>query len=79
MSVICETGIKIFVILYCGRDSDPLTDLRDLKYMEMASSSRTIKPESLPPTEQAAMFHAYRVHFQLQEWKHSWKVPWTKR
>ena len=65
ISVICETGVKIFVILYCGRDSDPLTDLRDLKYMEMASSSRTIKPESLPPTEQAAMFHAYRVHFQL--------------
>ena len=40
----------MFVILYCGKDSDSLTDLIHLKCMKMASSSRTIKPESLPPT-----------------------------
>ena len=40
----------MFVILYCGKDSDSLTDLIYLKYMKMASSSRTIKIESLPPT-----------------------------
>ena len=40
----------MFVILYCGKDSDSLTDLIYLKCMKMASSSRTIKPESLPPT-----------------------------
>ena len=40
----------MFVILYCRKDSDSLTDLIYLKCMKMASSSRTIKPESLPPT-----------------------------
>ena len=40
----------MFVILYCGKDSDSLTDLIYLKCMKMASSSRTIKPECLPPT-----------------------------
>ena len=34
----------------------------------MASSSRTIKSDSFPPTEGAAMLHAYLVYFQFQEW-----------
>ena len=34
----------------------------------MASSAANVKPESLPPTEQAAMFHIYRVYFQRREW-----------
>ena len=34
----------------------------------MASYSRTAKPESLPPTDRAAMFNAYCVYFQLQKW-----------
>ena len=40
----------MFVVLYCGKDSNLLTDLLYLKYMKMASSSKTINPESLPPT-----------------------------
>ena len=40
---IWETGVIIFVVFYCGKDSDSLTDLRYLKHMEMDSSSRTIK------------------------------------
>ena len=47
-----ETGIRIFLMLYCRKDSDSLTDLRYLKYMKMASSSRTIN---------------LRVYLQLQE------------
>ena len=50
-------------MIYCGKDSDSLTDLRYLKYRKMASSSRTLKPESLPLTERAAMCHAYQVYF----------------
>ena len=45
-----ETGIRIFVMLYCRKDSDSLTYLRYLKYIKIASSLRTIKPESLPST-----------------------------
>ena len=44
----------MFVILYCGKVSDSLTDLIYLKYMKIASSSRTIKPESLPPTSRVS-------------------------
>ena len=36
--------------------------------MKMSSSAANVKPESFPRTEQAAMFHIYRVYFQLHEW-----------
>ena len=42
----------MFVMLYCGKDSDSLTDLIYLKYMKMTPSSKTLKPESFPPTSQ---------------------------
>ena len=45
-----------------------ITYLRYMKYLKMVSSAANMKPESFPPTEQAAMFHIYRVYFQLQEW-----------
>ena len=47
---ICQTGVRMFVILYSGKDSDSLTDLIYLKYMKTTPSSKTLKPESLPPT-----------------------------
>ena len=47
--IICETGIIIFAMVYFGNDPDSSTYLRYLMYMKMDSSSRTIKPESLPP------------------------------
>ena len=34
----------------------------------MASGSTSVKPESLPPSERAAYFHALRVYLQVQEW-----------
>ena len=37
--------------------------------MKMVSSAANVKPESLPPTEQTAMFHIHRVHNQLHGWK----------
>ena len=63
-----EDGRKIFAMLYGGKNSSSLTCLRYIKYMKKASSAANAKPESLPPTEQAAMFHVYRVYFQLHEW-----------
>ena len=55
-------------MLYCGKNSDSLTDPAHLKYIKMALFSRTIISELLTPTEGAPMFHAYQVYFQLQEW-----------
>ena len=34
----------------------------------MTSSAANVKPKSLPPAEKAAMFHIYRVCFQLDKW-----------
>ena len=63
LEAICETGIRMFVLLYCGKDSDSLADLRYLKYMKMALSSRTTKPESLRPTE-LCIFHRKYPRFE---------------
>ena len=65
---VCEGERKIFVMFYGGKSSDSLTYLRYINYVKMASFAANVKPESLPPTEQAAMFHIYRVYFQLYEW-----------
>ena len=65
---VCEAQRKIFVMLYGGKNFDSLTYLRYINYMKMVSSAANVKPESLPPTEQATMFHIYRVYYQLHEW-----------
>ena len=63
---VCEAGRKMFVMLYGGKNS--LTYLKYIKHMKMASSAANVKPDSLLPIEQAAIFHIYRVYFQLHEW-----------
>lgn len=37
--------------------------------MESVSTSMRLLPENLPPTERAVVFHAYRVHLQVAQWK----------
>jgi len=37
--------------------------------MEMAVANKTIKIESLPPSEGAARQHSYRVYQQVMDWK----------
>ena len=68
---VCEAERKIFVMLYGGKNSDSLTYLRYIKYTKMPLSAANVKPESLPVTEQAAMFHIYGVYFQLHELEHT--------
>ena len=34
-----------------------------------ASSTVQLRPERLPPTENATKFHVYRVHLQVIQWK----------
>ena len=76
---VCGAGRKIFVMLYGGKNSDSLSYLRYLIYMKRASSAANVKCESLPPTEQAAMFHIYRVYLNSMNGTHSWKVLWTQK
>ena len=45
---------RIFVLLYGGKDTDNLSSIDYAKYMKMASTTPSITPEKLPPTERAA-------------------------
>ena len=56
-----EAGAKLFLMLYGGKSSDSLADLRYAKYMKIVSESVT-----LPPTASAAALHAYRAFYQIQ-------------
>jgi hypothetical protein len=52
-------GIKLFIKMYQGKEGDTLNGLRYVRYMNaLASSERSIRPETLPPTESAARFHS---------------------
>ena len=66
-------------MLYGGKNSDSLTYLRYVKYMKMASFSVNVKPESLPPTEQAGMFNIYYYTFNSMNGTNSWKVFSTQK
>ncbi len=67
---ISEAGVRLFVILFSGKQDDSLNYLRYVKFLEMASSSKAIDPQKLPPTERAAHFHGLRgVHLQVVLWK----------
>ena len=54
-------GLRRYVFLYGGKDTDNLPSLCFEKYMKMASTTSSVKPEKLPPTERAAYFHSFRI------------------
>ena len=69
--LISHAGIQIFSILYSGKVADDLAKLRYNQYMNMISKSKSkskLKPECLPPTNNTADFHSYRVYLQVREW-----------
>ena len=43
--------------------------MRYSKYREIAATKDEIKTESLPPSENAAHQHSYRIHLQVMDWK----------
>lgn len=64
-----ESGLSLLAIIYNGQPNDNLTRLCYLSYMNKAATSTfQFRPECLPPTENAAKFHIFRVHFQLIQW-----------
>ena len=64
-----EVGVRLFVIVFGGKQSDSLNTLRYAKYMEMVASAKNIDPQKLPPTARAAYYHSLRVHLQVILWK----------
>ena len=44
------------MLLHGGKDTDNLSSLRYAKYIKMASTTLSLKPKKLPPTNIAAFF-----------------------
>jgi hypothetical protein len=60
---VAQAGLKLFVSKYGGKDNNTLSNLRYTSYMNLLATSKSqVKPERLPPTENAAENHSYRVH-----------------
>ena len=58
------------VCLYTGAVGDTLDKLRLLRFhQKVATSTRFVQPENLPPTPSAAKYHSLRVYLQAQIWK----------
>ena len=65
----CENAI---VCLYGGKPGQTLDQLRYQRYLEkLACKSKSIQPQSLPPTSSAVKYHSLRVYLQIREWKDS--------
>ena len=59
--------LRIFLFLFSGKDTNNLSSLRYAKYMKMASTTPSVKPEKLSPTDRTTYFHSLRVYYQVQE------------
>ena len=52
-----------------NRTKDVMLDAARLKvFMEKIKKHKVVKPESLPPTSNAAAQHSFQVYSQIQEW-----------
>ena len=67
---IAENGSALFKVMYGGKVSDELADLRRLAFTGKNATCKTaVKPEVLPPTYEAARQHSLRVYLQVSDWK----------
>ena len=65
-----KAGLHLMKAVYGGLSAESLTALRYSTYVKLISCTLgKLRPEKLPPTEQAAYFHVCRVHLQSVEWK----------
>ena len=71
-SLIYQTcaGEAALVCLYTCAVGDTLDQLRLLRFHQLvATSTRFVQPENLPPTSSDAKYHSLRVYLQGQIWK----------
>lgn len=69
---ISEAGEMILVALYGG---DLVQSLTSLRYNKFISSSTKLNLAKLPPTPDAAKFHAFRAYHQVMTWLGEKKEP----
>ena len=66
---VVSAGLKLMTLIIGGKSTDCLNHLRYGMYMaKTASYSAQPRPERLPPTENAAIYHIYHVHLQVVQW-----------
>ena len=69
-----NAGENALVCIYGGKPGQTLDQLRYQRYLEkLASKSKSVQAQSLPPTSSAAKYHSLRVYLQIREWKDSTK------
>ena len=63
-------GEAAMMCLYKGRAGDTLDELSLERFQpKVATSASFVRPENLPPTSSAAIFHSLHVYHQVQVWK----------
>ena len=63
--LICEI---FFICSYNGKENDTLASLRRAIFMENVTTSLTLRPQNLPPSDTAIFFHSLRVQLQVCQW-----------
>jgi len=67
---VVEAGIQLMVAVYGGAKDDKLSTMRYQSYCSKVCALLTsMIPEQFPPTERAAVYHAFLVHQQTVVWK----------
>ena len=67
---IAENGESIVSMLYGSSDTDDLGSMRYAIFCKkLATNTKVIVPEVLPPTSDALKWHSLRVYHQVQAWK----------
>ena len=66
-AVVEECGEKVLLAVYDGEKSQTLNDLRweKLPKKNLATATKSVKPEDLPQTTEAATHHLHRVYLQV--------------
>ena len=64
-----SAGDRAAIILYNGRTSDNLKELRsDILTKRIMNSKIFVEPKYLPSTEAALKIHSYKSYFQVMKW-----------
>lgn len=67
---ITKAGLEALLEIYGCQTSPSLTSARVMKFQQkVATSAGYVPPEKLPPTDDAASFHAFRTYHQVQAWR----------
>ena len=76
MLIIQEHGEKLLCLFYNIKGNNSLDSLRYVVFQrKVATATKFISPESLPPTSDAALYHSYRAYHQTQVWLGNTKDP----